>query len=47
MVKTGPRVRGLFATSLALAGVLAAPAQAGGSEFDDGFEDQFGRMVAT
>ena len=26
---------------------MAAPAQAGGNEFDDGFQDQLGRLVAT
>lgn len=49
MQQTGNRARRglLLALSLALAGLLANPAQAGGNEFDDGFEDQLGRLVAT
>jgi len=34
-----------FLAALALMGLLAAPAHAG-SEFDDGFEDQLGRLFA-
>jgi hypothetical protein len=45
--RTRTRIELLFTTTLALAGLLAAPAQAGGNEFDDGFQDQLGRMVAT
>lgn len=47
MPKTRARTGLLFTTMLALAGLLAAPAQAGGREFDDGFQDQLGRLVAT
>lgn len=32
---------------VALMAFTAAPASAGGNEFDDGFEDQLGRLVAT
>jgi hypothetical protein len=42
----GARGLAILAT-LILAGFFAAPAQAGGNEFDDGFEDQLGRLVAT
>ena len=35
-----------FLAGLALACLMAVPAQAG-NEFDDGFEDQLGRLVAT
>jgi hypothetical protein len=42
----GTRGLAILAT-LILAGFFAAPAQAGGNEFDDGFQDQLGRLVAT
>ena len=42
----GPRGLALLAT-LVLAGFAAAPAQAGGNEFDDGFQDPLGRLVAS
>lgn len=36
-----------IAAILALMAFTAAPAQAGGNEFDDGFQDQLGRLVAS
>lgn len=42
----GTRGFALLAT-LILAGFFATPAHAGGNEFDDGFQDQLGRLVAA
>ena len=38
---------GAMVAIVALMAFTAAPASAGGNEFDDGFEDQLGRLVAT
>ena len=49
MAQSSTRVRGGLSllAAVALAGLLTAPAHAGGNEFDDGFQDQMGRLVAT